>query len=138
MSPHGYTDVFQAESEKLTGLVEGAITQELPISSIVGIYHQTIIVSSMITMLKQTVQNGGVLPEEILKAERKISEFNSEVHPKILTNLTISIEEATRNLQTRTREQSQKAEDMAVEYEKLRQKMSTREFVEQYDSGLDP
>lgn len=138
MSPHGYTDVFQAESEKLTGLVEGAITQELPISSIVGIYHQTIIVSSMITMLKQTVQNGGVLPEEILKAERKISEFNSEVHPKILTNLTISIEEATRNLQTRTHEQSQKAEDMAVEYEKLRQKMSTREFVEQYDSGLDP
>lgn len=136
MSPHDYTDVFQAEFEKLTELIEDARMQELSINDIVGVYHQIITVSSMITVLKQTVQSGGILPKEILKAERKISEFNSEVHPKILTSLTASIEEVTRNLQTRTSKQAQNAENMAVQYDKLRQKMSTREFVEQYDSGL--
>lgn len=132
--------MFQAESEKLERLTGAATSKELSVHEIVETYYQVINVSSTITMLKQQPALGesNVLKERISETEKAISKFNSEIHPKILTELTTSIAENTRNLQTQSpQRQSQKeAEDGAAAYEELRKKMSTREFVEQYDKEL--
>jgi hypothetical protein len=55
-----------------------------------------------------------------------------------MENLEKSIQSATQNLQSGNSEQKSK-EDIQNEtklYEELRQTMSTKEFVEQYDKGL--
>ena len=55
-----------------------------------------------------------------------------------MTNITNSISEITNNLQSLNSEQKSKEtiENEAKLYEKLREIMSTKEFVKQYDSGL--
>jgi hypothetical protein len=60
------------------------------------------------------------------------------MHPQILEKLTQSIQDVTRNLQSSSSGQKSKEdiENEAKQYEELREKMSTKEFVEQYDKGL--
>ena len=60
------------------------------------------------------------------------------MHPQIIENLTKSIKQITSELQSNNSEQKSKKdiERQAKLYEELRQKMSTKEFVEQYDKGL--
>ena len=64
--------------------------------------------------------------------------FNSIIHPKIMANIANSISTVTENLQSLNSEQKSKEtiENEAKLYEKLREIMSTKEFVKQYDSGL--
>lgn len=132
--------MLQIESEKLDELTRSAISQELSAHEIVETYYQVINVSSIITIFKQQSTLGDVnsLMDKISKAEKMISKFNAEAHPKILAGLTAAIAENTRNLQARSpQRQSQKeAEGCAAAYEELRQKMSTWEFVEQYGKEL--
>lgn len=134
------SSMFQTESEKLNKLIRAAANKELSVHEIVETYYQVINVSSTITMLKQQPMLDGAdgLKEEISDMEKTISKFNYEMHPEILAKLTASIAEGTKSLQSQSpKRQSQKeAEDGAAAYEELRQKMSTREFVEQYDKEL--
>ena len=138
--PEDISKMFESESEKLDSLLKAVTTQELYVHEVIEAYYQVINVSSTITMLRQqmALSDASVLLEKISKAEKKISEFNSNIHPKILAELTASIAEATRSLQAQSpHQQTQKeAEENADAYEELKQKMSTREFVEQYDNGL--
>jgi len=55
-----------------------------------------------------------------------------------MEKLTKSIQDTVKILQSRDSEQKSKedTENDAKLYEELRQKMSTKEFVEQYDKGL--
>jgi hypothetical protein len=55
-----------------------------------------------------------------------------------MKNIANSISNITRNLQSLNSEQKSKEtiENEAKLYEKLREIMSTKEFVNQYDSGL--
>ena len=55
-----------------------------------------------------------------------------------MSQLTKSIEESMKILQSNQLEQKSKedVENEAKMYEALREKMSTKEFVEQYDKGL--
>ncbi len=134
--------MFQTESEKLENLINIATTKSnLSIHEIIETYYQIMNVSSMITMLKPQidVNKHKSFLEKIQETEKMISEkFNSNIHPKIVEILAKSIQDATKNLQSGDSEQKSKedTENEAKLYEELRQKMSTKEFVEQYDKGL--
>ncbi len=134
--------MFNTESEKLENLINNATTKsELSLHEIIETYYQIMNVSSMIAMLKPQidVNKHKSFLEKIQKTEKIISEkFNSTIHLQIMEQLTNSIEDTTKNLQSGSNEEKskEKIENEAKLYEDLRQKMSTKEFVEQYDKGL--
>jgi len=142
MSFDDISSMFHTESEKLEKLINNTTTKsELSIPEVVETYYQIMNVSSMIIMLKSQldVDKHKTLLDKITEIERVISEkFNSSTHPQIMEKLTKSIQKTTKNLQSSDTEQKSKeeTENYAKLYEELRQKMSTKEFVEQYDKGL--
>jgi len=135
--PNDLLGLFTSESNKLENLVNAMnFDTELPVNQIVEVYYQITNVSSMITIMKQQLDetNG-----KILYVEKFISEnFNSIIHPKIIQNITNSISDITSNLQSLNFEQksTEIIENEAKLYEKLREIMSTKEFVKQYDVGI--
>ena len=135
--PNDLLELFISEYDKLENLVNAMnFDDELPVNQIVEVYYQITNVSSMITVMKpQLAQNN----DKILYAEKFISEkFNSIIHPKIMEHITNSISDITDNLQSLNSEQKSKEtiETEAKLYEKLREIMSTKEFVKQYDAGM--
>ena len=135
--PHDLLELFTSEYDKLENLVNAMnFDDELHVNQIVEVYYQITNVSSMITVVKpQLAQNN----DKILYAEKFISEkFNSIIHPKIMKHITNSISNITSNLQSINSEQKSKEtiENEAKLYEKLREIMSTKEFVKQYDAGM--
>lgn len=135
------SDMFDTESQKLANLISTASTNpNLSIHEIVETYYQIMNVSSMITMLKQqTETQQESLLEKIAETEKIISDkFNSQIHPKIMNALDESIQETTKTLQSKITGQKSKEEieNEAKMYAELREKMSTKEFVEQYDKGI--
>jgi len=141
MSSNDLIELFDTEFIKLENLVnEINLEHELPVNQIVSIYYQITNVASMIEVMKKQIDNSdSSFHEKISNTETFISKkFNSIIHPKIMTNITNSISEITKNLQSLNSEQKSKEtiENEAKLYEKLREIMSTNEFVKQYDSGL--
>jgi len=141
MSSNDLIELFDTEFIKLENLVnEINLEHELPVNQIVSIYYQITNVASMIEVMKKQIDNSdSSFHEKISNTETFISKkFNSIIHPKIMTNITNSISEITKTLQSLNSEQKSKEtiENEAKLYEKLREIMSTKEFVKQYDSGL--
>ena len=136
------SSMFNIESEKLENLINNATTKsEVSLHEIIETYYQIMNVSSMITMLKEQlhVDEHHILLDKITKIESVISEkFNSNTHPRVMEKLGKSIQDSMKNLQSVRSEQKSKEdiENDAKLYEELRKKMSTKEFVEQYDKGL--
>ena len=136
------SSMFYDESEKLENLINNVTTKsELSLHEIIETYFQIMNVSSMAVILKQQLQadEHKILLDKIIDIERVISEkFNSSIHPQVLKKLTKSIQDSIKNLQSEDSKQKSKEdiENEAKLYEELRQKMSTKEFVEQYDKGL--
>ena len=133
--------MFDDESLKLQNLIRIAESNyDLNIHEIVEIYYQVMNVSSMSTMLKEQVESQpNSLLDKIQAIDKSISEqFNSNIHPRILKTLSTSIKETTKKLQSgnTSKKSKEEIESEAKLFEELRQKMSTREFVEQYNKGL--
>ncbi len=134
--------MFHTEFDKLENLVNNATNSELSIHEIIETYYQIMNVSSMSTMLKQ--QLGGSndqnpLIKKIEETQKFISEkFDLNLHPSIMIQLTNSLADITKSLQSNNSVEKSKdeIETEAKLYEKLRQTMSTKEFVEQYEKGL--
>ena len=140
MSFDDISAMFHAESKKLQNLIHTSSKSELSVHEIVETYYQIMNVSSMITMLKQQTDSDAhqSLSDEIAKTEKLISEqFNPITHPQIMQKLAKSIQDTTIALQSSSGEKSKEdIEKEAKLYDELREKMSTKEFVEQYDKGL--
>ena len=141
MSSNDLIELFVIEFEKLENLTNQINSEnELAINEIVEIYYQITNVSSMIEVMKQQIDKSDLgFLEKISNAENFISKkFNSTIHPKIMTNIENSISEITKNLQSLDSDQKSKEtiDNEAKLYEKLREIMSTKEFVKQYDAGL--
>ena len=136
------SEMFRSELDKLTHLLNSTnIDSNLSPTEIVEIYYQIMNMSSMNVMLKQQLDSDDQksLLDDIVETEKLISEkFNHTIHPQILEKLTQSIQDITANLQSSSSGQKSKEEieNEAKQYEELRQKMSTKEFVEQYGKGL--
>ena len=135
--PNDLLELFTSESNKLENLVNALnFDAELPVNQIVEVYYQITNLSSMITVVKPQLDQNN---DKVLSAEKLISEkFNSTIHPKIMERVATSISKITSNLQSINSEQKSKEtiENEAKLYEKLREIMSTKEFVKQYDAGL--
>ena len=141
MPSNDLIELFIIEFEKLENLANQINSEnELLVNQIVEIYYQITNVSSMIEVMKQQIDKSDLSSfEKISNVENFISKkFNSTIHPKIMTNITNSISEITKNLQSLDSDQKSKEtiENEAKLYEKLREIMSTKEFVNQYDAGL--
>jgi hypothetical protein len=91
-------------------------------------------------MLKQQVDSHPKeLLEKIQQTEKLISErFDSIIHPKIMETLSTSIQKLSDNLQSRNPDEKSKEQTEldAKLFDELRQTMSTKEFVEQYENEL--
>ena len=136
---------FSSESEKLQNIINETQkkSSELSIPEIITNYFQIMNVNSHITLLKKHMDTfdspDSKLTEKIKEAETLISDkFNKKLHPFIMSQLTKSIEESMEILQSSQSQQKSKEEieNEAKLYAALREKMSTKEFVEQYDKGL--
>ena len=135
--PNDLLELFTSEYNKLENLVNAInFDAELSVNQIVEVYYQITNVSSMIIVVKPQLDQNN---DKILYAEKFISEkFNSIIHPKIMKHITNSISNITSNLQSINSEHKSKEtiENEAKLYEKLREIMSTKEFVKQYDAGI--
>ena len=116
------------------------------ISDIVQIYYQVIKVVSLGKLLKQRFQdkvepNHYTLLDRIDEVQNIITgKFNMSLHPTILSQLTDSVQKHTDNLKLLAKEPGEKSKESIEEeaklYKELRDFMSTKEFVEQYATGL--
>ena len=136
-------NIFNIEAEKLKSAINTALEKsELTIPEIVQTYYQTMNVSSLATVLKQQLGSTNKFNSSLSRIEeieKLISEkFDSNLHLLVMNQLTNSIANATKNLQSGNASGKSKdeIENEAKLYEKLRETMSTKEFVEQYDKGL--
>ena len=135
------SQMFDGESQKLQNLISIADSKsDLNIHEIIETYYQVMNVSSMLTLLKEQVESkSNPLLDKIQVIDKSISEhFNSNIHPRIMKTVSTSIQETTEKLQSGNTGKKSK-EEIELEaklFEELRQKMSTREFVEQYNKGL--
>ena len=140
--PNDLLELLGSEYDKLENLVNTMnFDDELNVNQIVEVYYQITNISSMIIVMKQQLDqtNDIASHEKILNTEKFISDkFNSDIHPKIIQSIAHSISNITGNLQSLNSEQKSKEtiENEAILYEKLREIMSTKEFVQQYDAGL--
>jgi hypothetical protein len=140
-SSEDISQMFDSESQKLQNLIDTANSKtDMDIHEIVETYYQVMNVSSMATMLKQQVDSEpSSLLSKIQETEKMISEkFDSSIHPKILAKISLSIQEMTKNIQSGNSGEKSKEqiEFDAKLFEELRQTMSTKEFVEQYENGI--
>ena len=140
-SSDAISQMFDSESQKLQNLIDTAnLKTDLNNHEIVETYYQVMNVSSMVTMLKEQVDSEpGPLLSKIQETEKMISEkFDSILHPKILEKISSSIQQMTKNLQSEDSGEKSKEqiESNAKLFEELRQTMSTKEFVKQYEKGI--
>jgi len=140
-SAEDISQMFDSESQKLDSFFDAADSKtDMNIHEIIETYYQVMNVSSMVTMLKQQAESE---PEELMKkiqaTEKLISQrFDSVIHPRIMEKLSFSIQKLTKNLQSENSGEKSKEqiELDAKLFDELRQTMSTKEFVEQYENGL--
>ena len=141
------SDLFHSESNQLQDVVNSALKSEkLTISEMVQSYYQVMKVSSISKILKDNFQSSTdpkhqALVSEIHRVQKHITEkFNAKLHPLIVSQLTNSIQKHTDNIQSLDKNTGQKSKQIieteANLYKELRELMSTKEFVEQYENGL--
>ena len=139
--------LFQTESNQIEDMIKNTIEKsDRTISDIVQIYYQVIKVVSLGKLLKQRFQdkvepNHHTLLDRIDEVQNIITEkFNMSLHPTILSQLTYSVQKHTDNLKLLAKESGEKSKESIEEeaklYKELRDFMSTKEFVEQYATGL--
>ena len=131
--------IFQSESIELDNSIQEIEGKpEKSLSDIVTVYYQAIKVGSMAKSLKANYQ---VEHERINDVEKNlVGKFNTSFHPTILSYLTDLVTSQTDNLRILAKESIQKSKEQIEEeaklYKELREIMSTKEFVVQYENGL--
>ena len=144
------TNLFNSESSKLQDVVNQALqnSEKLSIAEIVETYYQVINVTSLGKFLRQNFEDVTNIEEkksvlsQIQDIERFIAEkFDENLHLLIMSELKKSTEDYMKKLKDLRANQDEKTkenvEEQAKMYEELRQIMSTKEFVDQYNNGLD-
>jgi len=139
------SELFDSESKKLQDALESIQKKsDKTIPEIIDVYYQAIKVDSLAKVLKENFQTKSeheAFLARIDRTQKYISEeFNASFHPKILTQLTDSIQKNTENLKLLAKESGQKSKETIEKeanlYKELREIMSTKEFVEQYENGI--
>ena len=133
-------DLFVSESKRVQSKIDSTLknSNEFSISQIVEIYHQVINVTSMAKILKENTNLEESFLSTIQETEKFIKEkFNTTLHSQISSHLQKSIENLKNDLKNISKNRDNKTkteiENQAKMFERLRQFMSTQEFVEQYN-----
>ena len=138
-------ELFTSESEKLQKIIDYIPkTSEKKLSDIINLYYQVTMVQTLTKKikfdLKSPTENQNLF-DEINKTEEYLNEkFSKSLHPEILSELISSIQVSTDNLKQLGQNSEQKTKETiekeALLYKELRELMSTKEFVEQYEIGF--
>ena len=137
--------LLDSEFEKFQKLID-SISQnpEKLISEIVNIYFQATMVETLSKKLKEDISGSEQQKhlEKINTIQKYIDEnFSKSLHPEILSQLVNSIQKSTDNLKLLGQNSKEKTKEIieneAQLYKELRELMSTKEFVEQYDAGIN-
>ena len=138
-------ELFTSESEKLQKTIDSIPkTSEKKLSDIINLYYQVTMVQTLAKKIKSDLKSpteNQNLFDEINKTEEYMNEkFSKSLHPEILSELTSSIQVSTDNLKRLGQNSEQKTKETiekeALLYKELRELMSTKEFVEQYETGI--
>ena len=138
-------ELFTSESEKLQKIIDSIPkTSEKKLSDIINLYYQVTMVQTLAKKIKSDFKSpteNQNLFDEINKTEEYMNEkFSKSLHPEILSELTSSIQVSTDNLKQLGQNSEQKTKETiekeALLYKQLRELMSTKEFVEQYETGI--
>ena len=138
-------ELFTSESEKLQKIIDSIPkTSEKKLSDIINLYYQVTMVQTLAKKIKSELKSpteNQNLFDEINKTEEYLNEkFSKSLHPEILSELTNSIQVSTDNLKRLGQNSEQKTKETiekeALLYKELRELMSTKEFVEQYETGI--
>ncbi len=138
-------ELFTSESEKLQKIIDSIPkTSEKKIPDIINLYYQVTMVQTLAKKIKSDLKSpteNQNLFDEINKTEEYMNEkFSKSLHPEILSELTSSIQISTDNLKRLGQNSEQKTKETiekeALLYKELRELMSTKEFVEQYETGI--
>ncbi len=140
-------ELITSESKKLQQIIE--VISKIPeknIPDIINLYYQAVMVQTLAKKLKNDFgsfdkSEHKKLSDKIDKIEKYlVDNFTKSLHPEILTQLTNSIQNSTESLKLLGQNSEQKTKEIiekeALLYKKLRELMSTKEFVEQYEIGL--
>ena len=138
-------ELFTSESEKLQKIIDSIPkTSEKKLSDIINLYYQVTMVQTLAKKIKSDLKSPAEnqnLFDEINKTEEYLNEkFSKSLHPEILSELINSIQVSTDNLKRLGQNSEQKTKETiekeALLYKELRELMSTKEFIEQYEPGI--
>ena len=136
--------LLDSEFEKFQKIIDSMPkNSEKMIPDIVSLYFQATMVETLSKKLRQDIVESDqqTYLEKINKIQKYVDEnFSKSLHPEILSQLINSIQESTDNLKLLDQNSEEKTKEIieneAQLYKELRELMSTKQFVEQYDSGI--
>lgn len=135
-----------SESSNVKSSIEVSLinVEKLSTKEIIELYYQVINFTSLLKYLKQNFegsQDNKTISNTIQESEKYIDEkFNENLHPILKSQLAKFLEKSRENLKSMKLNQKktkEEIENQAKAYENLRQIMSTREFIEQYDKTIE-
>ena len=137
-------ELLDSEFEKFQKLINSIPkNSEKIIPDIVNLYFQATMVETLSKKLKEDISGSEQQKhlEKINTIQKYVDEnFSKSLHPEILSQLVISIQQYTDNLKLLGQSTEEKTKEIieneARLYKELRELMSTKEFVEQYDAGI--
>jgi len=137
-------ELLDSEFEKFQKLMDSIPkNSEKIIPDIVNLYFQVTMVETLSKKLKEDISGSEQQKhlEKINTIQKYVDEnFSKSLHPEILSQLVNSIQKHTDNLKLLGQSTEEKTKEIieneARLYKELRELMSTKEFVEQYDAGI--
>ena len=137
-------ELLDSEFEKFQTIIDSiSKNSKKMIPDIVSLYFQATMVETLSKKLRQDIVESDqqTYLEKINKIQKYVDEnFSKSLHPVILSQLVNSIQKSTNNLKLLGQNSEAKTKEIieneAQLYKELRELMSTKEFVEQYDSGI--
>ena len=137
-------ELLDSEFEKFQSIIDSiSKNSKKMIPDIVSLYFQATMVETLSKKLRQDIVESDqqTYLEKINKIQKYVDEnFSKSLHPEILSQLINSIQESTDNLKLLGQNSQEKTKEIieneAQLYKELRELMSTKQFVEQYESGI--
>ena len=137
-------ELLDSEFEKFQKLINSIPkNSEKMIPDIVSLYFQATMVETLSKKLKEDISGSEQQKhlEKLNTIQKYVDEnFSKSLHPEILSQLVNSIQQYTDNLKLLGQSTEEKTKEIieneARLYKELRELMSTKEFVEQYDAGI--
>ena len=137
-------ELLDSEFEKFQNLINSIPkNSKILIPDIVSLYFQATMVETLSKKLREDISESEQQKhlEKVNTIQKYVNEnFSKPLHLEILSQLENSIQKSTNDLKILGQNPEEKTKEIieneAQLYKELRELMSTKEFVEQYDAGI--